>query len=224
MDQATTEAIDSVKEKLGFGRRFAPPRFVMFCLLLPVAILGLRPFIGTDKALLAGFDIASIAFLISILPLLRQGTVAEMRIQAEENDANRGILLIITGVVMLAVMAAVAWVLNGEKDAYGIALSIGTLLLAWTFSHVVYALHYAHIFYGDADKDDEDDRGIDFPGCDEPDYWEFLYLSFALGMTFQPADVNILTRRLRRTVLGHSMAAFIFNLGVIAFTINIISS
>ncbi|WP_144037158.1 DUF1345 domain-containing protein, partial [Sphingomonas sp. TZW2008] len=105
-----------------------------------------------------------------------------------------------------------------------IALSIGTLLLAWAFSHVVYALHYAHIFYGDTDKDDADDRGIDFPGCNEPDYWEFLYLSFALGMTLQPADVSILTRRLRRTVLGHSIAAFIFNLGVVAFTINIISS
>ena len=224
MNQIPSEVINVVAEKLGFGRRFAPPRFVMFCVLLPAAVLALKPLIGTDKALLAGFDIASIAFLMSILPLLRQGTVAQMRTQAEENDANRGILLIITGVVMLAVMASVAWVLNGERNAYGIALSIGTLLLAWTFSHVVYALHYAHIFYGDADKNEEDDRGIDFPRCDEPDYWEFLYLSFALGMTFQPADVSILTRRLRRTVLGHSMAAFIFNLGVIAFTINIISS
>ena len=84
-------------------------------------------------------------------------------------------------------------------------------------------MHYAHLFYGDADRNDKDDGGIDFPGCDEPDYWEFLYLSFALGMTFQPADVNILTRRLRRTVLGHSIASFIFNLGVVAFTINIIS-
>lgn len=149
--------------------------------------------------------------------------MAEMRTQAEENDAHRSVLLIITGIVMLAVMASVTWVLNGEKNAYGIALSIGTLLLAWTFSHVVYALHYAHIYYGDADRDEKDDRGIDFPECPEPDYWEFLYLSFALGMTFQPADVRILTRRLRRTVLGHSIAAFVFNLGVVAFTINIIS-
>lgn len=195
----------------------------MFCVLLPVAVLSLKQLIGTDRALLAGFDVASVAFLASILPLLKKGTTAEMRTQAEENDANRGILLVITGVVMLAVMASVAWVLTGEKDAYGIALSIGTLLLAWTFSHVVYALHYAHIYYGDADRNDRDDRGIDFPDCDEPDYWEFLYLSFALGMTFQPAHIRILTRRLRRTVLGHSLASFVFNLGVVAFTINIIS-
>ena len=154
MDQTTTQAIDAVKKKLGFGRRFAPPRFVMFCVLLPVAVLSLKQLIGTDRALLAGFDIASVAFLASILPLLKEGTTAEMRTQAEENDANRGILLVITGVVMLAVMASVAWVLTGEKDAYGIALSIGTLLLAWTFSHVVYALHYAHIYYGDADRND----------------------------------------------------------------------
>ena len=223
MNQTATVAIDAAKRKLGFGRRIAPPRFVMFCLLLPVAVLSLKQLIGMDRALLAGFDVACVAFLASITPLLRKGTVDEMRTQAEENDANRGILLLITGVVMLAVMASVTWVLSGKKDAYGIALSIGTLLLAWTFSHVVYALHYAHLFYGDADRNDKDDGGIDFPGCDEPDYWEFLYLSFALGMTFQPADVNILTRRLRRTVLGHSIASFIFNLGVVAFTINIIS-
>jgi uncharacterized membrane protein len=223
MNHTTTKAIEATKEKLGFGRRIASPRFVMFCVLLPAAILALKPLIGTDKALLAGFDVAAVAFLVSMLPLLRHQPVAEMRTQAEENDANRGILLIVTGAVMLAVMASVTWVLTGEKNAYGIALSIGTLLLAWTFSHVVYALHYAHLFYGDADKNEKGDGGIDFPECDEPDYWEFLYLSFALGMTFQPADIRILTKRLRRTVLGHSIAAFVFNLGVVAFTINIIS-
>lgn len=223
MNQTTNNAIDVAKEKLGVGRRIAPPRFVMFCVVLPIAVVGLQPLIATDKALLAGFDVACLAFLASILPLLKKSDVVEMRAQAEENDAHRSILLVVTGVVMLAVMASVTWVLNGEKNAYGIALSIGTLLLAWTFSHVVYALHYAHIYYGDGDKNEKNDGGIDFPECPEPDYWEFLYLSFALGMTFQPADIRILTRRLRRTVLGHSIAAFVFNLGVVAFTINIIS-
>ena len=60
------------------------------------------------------------------------------------------------------------------------------------------------------------------PGTDEPDYWDFVYFAFTLGMTFQTSDVSITDRRIRRVVLGHSLAAFVFNLGVLAFTINVL--
>ena len=104
-----------------------------------------------------------------------------------------------------------------------VALVVLTLVLAWLFSNVIYALHYAHLYYSN-DENGEDQRGLDFPDCKEPDYWDFLYFAFTLGMTFQTSDVEIRSRRLRRIVLGHTLAAFVFNIGVIAFTINTVGS
>jgi uncharacterized membrane protein len=96
-----------------------------------------------------------------------------------------------------------------------------TLALSWLFSNTVYALHYAHLFYTD-DASGKDSGGIDVPKCDEPDYWDFLYFSFTLGMTFQTSDVEITSAPVRRTTIGHSLAAFVFNIGVLAFTINVL--
>ena len=145
-----------------------------------------------------------------------------MRERAAANDANRAGLLAITGLVMLVILVAVANELAGKPSATSIVLVIGTLTFAWLFSNVVYALHYAHVFYSDADQDEQDDGGLDFPNCDEPGYKDFLYFSFTLGMTFQTSDVSITSAKMRWIVLGQSMAAFVFNLGVLAFTINVL--
>ena len=73
-------------------------------------------------------------------------------------------------------------------------------------------------------KEFSDAKGIDFPSCDEPDYWDFAYFAFTLGMTFQTSDVQIPSRRVRKAALGQCMAAFVFNIGVLAFTINVLGS
>lgn len=95
---------------------------------------------------------------------------------------------------------------------------IGTLMLAWLFTNTVYALHYAHIYY--SSRDGGDQEGIDFPGGIAPDYLDFVYFSFTLGMTFQTSDAQITGRAIRRIATLHSFAAFVFNLGVVAFAIN----
>jgi len=102
-----------------------------------------------------------------------------------------------------------------------IALVLATLALAWLFSNTVYAMHYAHIFYL-ANDHGEDSGGLDFPETPEPRYWDFLYFAFTLGMTFQTSDVAVNSSAIRQTVLFHCLAAFVFNLGVIAFTINVL--
>jgi uncharacterized membrane protein len=89
---------------------------------------------------------------------------------------------------------------------------------------MIYALHYAHLYYSDASTDGKDAKGLDFPSCDEPDYWDFAYFAFTLGMTFQTSDVEISSRRVRKVALGQCMAAFVFNIGVLAFTINVLGS
>lgn len=204
------------------GKRLLPPRFLAF---LGAALAGVPIAIrlsGWTIGTMVGFGIAALLFLVLCAPLLRDDA-KRMRESARRNDANRVMALAITAVASLAVLAAVAGELggSGRPDAGTIALVVATLMLAWTFGNVVFALHYAHLFYLEGERG-KDAGGLDIPGADEPVYWDFLYFSFTLGMTFQTSDVDIRTTQLRRIATAHSLIAFIFNLGIIAFTINVL--
>ena len=205
----------------GIGSRVAPPRFAMFALLFAAGLAGFVPAIGAGRGIMAAFDAAAAIFLLSLASLFRHGNAERMRRTARDNDANRAALLAITAATMVVILVAVAGEVKGRSDAFAVALVIATLVLAWLFSNMVYALHYAHLFYL-PDDGGKDAGGLDFPQCDQPDYWDFLYFSATLGMTFQTSDVSVTARRMRRVVLGQSLAAFVFNLGVLAFTINVL--
>ncbi|RYE01988.1 MAG: DUF1345 domain-containing protein [Sphingomonadales bacterium] len=169
---------------------------------------------------MAGFDAGALVFLIAYLPMLGHESDA-MRDAAKRNDANRFLLLLITLAVSLVVLAAVAAALMQQTgEWWSIPLIIGTLVLCWTFSNTIYALHYAHLFYSTAKG--RDAGGLTFPETKEPDYWDFIYFAFCLGMTFQTSDVEVTQGRLRKPVTLHCLTAFVFNLGVIAFTINVL--
>jgi uncharacterized membrane protein len=205
------------------GNRIAPARFLAFCLVGLVAVpVGIAT-LGWSAGTMAGFDIAALVFLAACVPLLRKGDARSMREAARRNDANRAMLLGISAVVTLAVLAAVAGELGaGTPPGPGtVALVVGTLVLAWLFGNSVYVLHYAHLFYRAGD-DGNDSRGLAFPATDEPEYWDFVYFGFTLGMTFQTSDTQIETTGLRKVATAHCMVAFVFNLGVIAFTINVL--
>jgi uncharacterized membrane protein len=209
------------------GNRVAPAKFILFMALLvvaaPAAAWAMHHFAhdplraAVAKGLMLGFDVAALTFLIGCLHLLRVGDPATLREHAEANDANRAMLLVITAIVSVAILAAVAAETIGG-DGPGLktkALIVGTLLLAWLFANSVYALHYAHMV---AMKQ----GGIDFPGKDPPLYADFAYFSFTLGMTFQTSDVTISDKAIRNVVTFHCLAGFVFNLGILAFTINVL--
>ncbi len=212
------------KHRWGIGNWIAPPRFILFALVMAGATYYLirETPLGQRHGLMAGFDIAAIVFFITCAPLL--GHRAErMRVSACRNDANRAGLLLLTSVVMIVILAAIATELmqkGAHKPGYTLPLIIGTLALSWIFSNFIYALHYAHLFYQEGKEGDC--GGLEFPDTPEPDYWDFLYFSICLGMTFQTSDVTIRHARMRRVVTLHCMLAFVFNLGVIAFTINVL--
>ncbi|MCH4150562.1 MAG: DUF1345 domain-containing protein [Sphingobium sp.] len=175
-----------------------------------------------QTVIMAGFDLAALVFIATLPPLYRHDPKT-MRKSARENDANREITLLITFVVMVAILVTVAMELHHKhtpNPAY-LVLILMTLSLAWLFSNIVYALHYAYLFYS-SDAGSADRQGIDFPKENLPDYWDFTYFSFTLGMTFQTSDVAISSRTVRKIVLFHSLAAFVFNLGILAFTINVL--
>lgn len=199
--------------------RVAPPRFVLFLLVFAAAApIGILHH-GWQRGPMLAFDVAAIAFLLSMPSLFRQGSAAEMRATARRTDANRGEMLALAVIATLAVLVAVAAELErpGRADT---ALVLATLALAWGFANMVYTLHYAHLYYRPGDGGEA--GGLDFPQEDEPDYSDFLYFAVTLGMTFQTSDVAVTSRTMRRVVTGQAVAAFVFNLGVLAFTINVL--
>ncbi|TPG15353.1 DUF1345 domain-containing protein [Sphingomonas oligophenolica] len=206
------------------GHTIAPPRFILFVAVFLAGLAVGIPALGLSRGTMAAFDVAAAVFLGAVSTLLGRGEAAQMRQAARENDANRAVLLGFSFVVLLVILVAVAKELQGKNDPLGIALALATIVLAWLFANTIYALHYAHLYYS-PDPDNaagKDCGGIDFPNCDEPDYWDFVYFSYTLGMTFQTSDVDITSRHIRKVVTGQCLAAFVFNLGVLAFTINVL--
>ena len=97
-----------------------------------------------------------------------------------------------------------------------------TILLSWAFMHTIFALHYAHEYYGE--RRDERIGGLNFPEDKEPDYWDFLYFSLVIGMTSQVSDVAVTSKVIRRVVALHGVLSFFFNLTILALTVNMISN
>ncbi len=208
--------------KRGFvpGRHIAPVRFLIFAAVL-IAATGAASAMGCDPrtASLLGFDAAALIFLVSIVPLLSADADA-MRQRSQDNDANRVGLLAISALLSLVILFTVGALIAdpGSLGRRDVVLIVATLALAWLFANMVFTLHYAHLFYLQAKGHDL--GGLEVPGTREPDYWDFLYFAFTLGMTFQTSDVSVTGAHMRRVALGHCMAAFLFNMGILAFTVN----
>jgi uncharacterized membrane protein len=223
----TTPTRQRAEQALKLGNRIAPPRFLLFLGILVAAYFAQRQWLPSDDwrdGAAMAFDLAALVFLVSLVPLLRECSADAMRQHAADNDANRGLILIFTSLLTVIAMAAITGELKGAQDGDWLAIAklVATLLLIWTFANSIYALHYAHSFYAANEGSGKDTGGLDFPGTKEPDYWDFAYFAFTLGMTFQTSDVDVTSRGVRKVALFHSFAAFVFNIGVIAFTINVL--
>lgn len=214
-------------QRAGFGNRIAPLRFVLFLVIFLGGYVAYRVFLPVDDwrdGVAIAFDVSALVFLVSLAPLLRACPVSEMRRHAERNDANRVLVLVLTTLLTLVVMAAITGEMSGAQtgEISAVVTLVGTLLAIWLFANSVYALHYAHSFYAQHPEKGGDRGGIDFPETPHPDYWDFAYFAFTFGMTFQTSDVAITSRYVRKIALAQCFAAFVFNIGVIAFTINVL--
>ena len=222
-----TETTREAARTLMVGNRIAPRRFLLFLALLVAGYFAYRaawPASKWSDAASMAFDAAAIVFLGSLLALLRDSKAETIRDHAARNDANRPLILVVTTFLMFVAMTAISGELQNARsgDLAAIVKLVGTLLLIWLFANSIYALHYAHAYYTHSEETNGDTGGIDFPGTKTPGYDDFMYFSFTLGMTFQTSDTNITATGIRRIALLHSFAAFIFSIGVIAFTINVL--
>jgi len=192
-----------------------------------VALLVPEPTRPTLRAVI-GWDIGIVVYLILMLILAVRATPQSMRRRAALEDATRW--------VFLALMAGAAWFsmfallgllheARGTSGHLSVELTLlagATILLSWLFAHTAFAVHYAHDFYADIAA--KRPPGLLFPGGQpDPDYWDFLYFSFVVGMTCQVSDVQVATRFWRRLVLTHGIVSFLFNTVVLALCINLLA-
>src|SRR5437762_1767735 len=109
-----------------------------------------------------------------------------------------------------------------KREAGQLILATATVVLSWAFIHSIFALHYAHEYYGEGR--DRQIGGMSFPDDQAPDYWDFAYFAFTIGMCAQVSDVTVSSKSIRRTVLVHSVISFLFNAALLALTVNIAAS
>ncbi len=187
---------------------------------------------GTALAAAFGWIVAVSLFLV--LAALAVGVAApeRLRARARVQDASRWaiqVLILLAAVASLAAVIALLKRAEGETTAM-LALRIFlaglVVVLSWTLIHTVFAVHYAHAFYGDGPSPGPDDAGgLLFPGGDQtPDFWDFFYFSLVLGMTCQVSDVQITGKHMRRLASIHGALSFFFNTVILALTINFLVS
>ena len=174
--------------------------------------------------LLSGWDIAVALYLTLALHVCTTSDVGRIRRNAGRQDEGQLAILAATVAAALASLAAIFAELGfsdgGTRPRSHLILAASTILLSWAFIHMMFALHYAHEFY-----DETAGRGMSFPGHDaHPDYLDFVYFSFVIGMTSQVSDVAITSKLIRRTATVHGVVSFLFNAALLALTINIAAS
>ncbi|MEG3154097.1 DUF1345 domain-containing protein [Sphingomonas sp. RB1R13] len=207
------------------GNRLIPPLFRWFFAALVIGWAAGFALLGWERALLAGFDFAALVFFARTSVAFSR-TTKELRKIANENDANRTQLLVLSFILTLVILTAMVSMMSGPDkiamvDKVFIAASLVTV---WVFGNLVYTLHYAHLYYS-TDDGGKDCAGLDFPGDHaEPDFADFVYFAFTLGVAVQTSDVQVTSPHFRKVVTAHCVAGFFFNLGVLALTINVLAS
>lgn len=152
---------------------------------------------------------------------------------AGEEDTSRSLIFLFVLIAAFISVFAIIVVLQQSPDSsktgltYHILLAAAAVFSSWTLIHTLFTLRYAHLFYTypdrDAHRNGNHTGGLLFPGTAMPDYLDFAYFSFILGMTFQVSDVQITSPAIRRLALVHGFLSFVYNTIIIALSINIIS-
>lgn len=159
---------------------------------------------------------------------------AEVKHEVHAQDSSRTAIFLFAVAASFVSLFAILILLKGSSESSSptdltvhILLSLTSVICSWALVHTIFTLRYAHLFYCDIEHDDkgknQKPEGLEFPNESEPDYLDFTYFSFVIGMTFQVSDVQITSKRIRRLALMHGVLAFAFNTVIVALSINIVA-
>jgi uncharacterized membrane protein len=174
-----------------------------------------------------GWNAGSLLYLIFAVRMMFWTTHEKIRVRAITQDEGKFVILGLVIIAAIVSIGAIVAELSVVKDMHGIlrtahiTLAVLTILTSWTFTQVMFALHYAHDFY--VSKILNDSGGLEFPGTVTPEYSDFLYFACVIGTSGQTADISFTSRKMRRTGLVHCVLAFFFNTTLVALSINIAS-
>ena len=185
--------------------------------------LVLAALVTWQLAVLGGWDAAALVFLGTVAPIVLRADSARTAHLAVREDVNRDVARLLLLAVSGASLVAVGFALGlarregGAERAFLVAMATVTVVISWTVLNTVFTLRYAHLYYRGA--------GVDFgePAPVRPDYRDFAYLAFTIGMTYQVSDTTLRDRRLRRAVLIHAIFSYVFGIVIVSAGVNIVA-
>ena len=174
--------------------------------------------------MLIGWDGGVVLYLVLAVELAIGTDTNHIRRRSVLYDEGRVAIPVLTVTAALASIGAIFVQLSTAPAGHhflNLVFAVVTILLSWSFIQVIFAFHYAHEFYAEHRGQA---GGLGFPGNHSPNYWDFLYFAFVIGMTSQVSDVTVKSQDLRRTVTAHGLLSFVFNLTLLALAINLAAS
>ncbi len=169
----------------------------------------------------------ALTFIITSMIVFFKLPVSEIVKKANQEDGSRLFVFISILLSSFASMLTVLLLMVSDKmqtqETLTIVISIASMIVSWILVHTIFTFHYANMYYFKQDDNPSSDEPLKFPGKNKPDYLDFAYFSFVIGMTFQVSDVEIASRNVRRTALVHGLLSFALNTFVVALTINLIA-
>lgn len=220
----------STRKRNVLGTLAARPRLLISTAFAGLVYFLLPSWLRLSARIIITWNSGAICFLILAGVLIYNSTPQSMRRRAQVEDEGRWAIL--TSVVVGACISllAIGFMLKEQKglSASVLTLHLGlaglTVVSSWLLMHTMFALHYAYDYYRHSNtKDAGEAEGLDFPEDKQPDFWDFLYFSFVIGMTCQVSDVQIVSKSMRRLGLVHGIVTFFFNTVILALSINIIA-
>ena len=200
-------------------------RLIVGAALSVAAYLLVPPNYSEATRLLLAWNVGACSSLAMVAHMMATSRGNGPAVSAPE-DASQWLVTTLATIAASAAIIAIVWELGPIKGMSGahkvghVALVATTILSAWTFIHVIFALHYADAYYAPSGGTH---HGLQFPGDADADWGEFVYEAFVIGCAFATADVNVTTTKMRRIILTHGIVAFLFNTVILALTINIAS-
>jgi uncharacterized membrane protein len=216
----------------GGAKLLWPARFRAFGIALAVGVVAFfflpASFAGSVR-IVSVFDCTAATLLAMIwFTTISDDAAQTARRAALEDPGRNAVSTIILLSSLIGVTSAIGILGHPQKfehpgeSTFVLALGLAGVALSWIMIQTMMTLRYAHLYYYD-DNDDGKPGGLQFPGDDAPSDYDFAYFSFVIGMTFQVSDVQITSRRIRRTVLGHGIVSFLFSTTIVALGVNILS-